>query len=156
MRYFTIPELKKPMDEVVADPALQPDQPKKGMTYCNIAMFRIIQGLNFNRFWHEKAERPMMANEMIDYMNSHPLEFSKLFNPITAYDMANNGYLVIAALSGIPHGHVTAIYPKQDLYTSGTLKAQVPYCCNVGPKKGFGIVPLSYAFREIPDFFICL
>lgn len=154
MQTFPLGKLKNAMDEIVNDPALQPDQPKKGITYCNIAMFKLVQGLGFNLFWNEKADRPMMANEMIAYMDTSPCKFSKFFDPMMAYRYANEGHLVISGLKGIPHGHVAAIYPKQELHTSGTLKTQVPFIANCGKKNG--IIALSYAYTEIPNFYLCL
>jgi hypothetical protein len=151
MTNFPIGKLKKAMDDLLADEALQP---KKGATYCNIATFKLVQGLGFPYFWREKADRPMMANEMIDYMDTHPLQFSKLFNPITAYDMANNGYCVLAALKDQPHGHICAVAPIQQLITSGRFKCQVPTVCNIGKKNEY--MGLNYAFSEMPNFYICL
>ena len=154
MQTFPLGKLKNAMDEIVADPALQPDQPKKGITYCNIAIFKLVQGLGFPYFWNEKADRPMMANEIVDYMDAHPVQFSKLYNPLTAHDLANNGYLCLAALKDQPHGHIAACYPSQNLITSGKWRVQVGEVANVGRKNG--VIGVNYAFSELPSFYICL
>jgi hypothetical protein len=73
---------------------------------------------------------------------------------MVAYNLANAGYLIYAAQHGDIHGHLCAIYPIQELVTSGKLGCQVPMVNNIGKEnKVFG---LNWAFSEMPDFYLCI
>lgn len=148
---YDIPVLKKVMDDAVNAPELQPS---KGQTFCNIGAFRIAKDLGYNYFWDEAKVRPMLANECVDFMEKNPALFSKLFNPLTAWDMANNGYLVFAALKDVPHGHIVAVYPSQEMVTSGKWDCQVPLVANIGKENK--VCGTNYAFKEIPNFYLCI
>ena len=98
-----------------------------GSTHCNQAVNAIAAAaFNYNGF------RNMMADQIVQFMASGPD-----WSPITmeqAQDMANNGSLVVAGLTGADlgqaYGHVVVIRPGLPC-DSGKWGA-VPRCVNIG------------------------
>lgn len=148
---FELAALKKALDAVREDPAFEP---KNGVTYCNMAAFKLVQDLGFNYLWNGKRNRPMLANECVDYFEAHPEQFSKFYSPMYAADLALRGHLVFAALKDTPHGHIAPVYPDQELVTSGKWRAQVPKVSNVGAENK--IMGLNFAFGDMPNFYLVI
>jgi hypothetical protein len=151
---FDIKLLKSKMDDARNDKALAPITNKKTKevtTFCNLACFRLVQDLGLPYYWNDALDRPMLANEAIGYMDDNPNQFSKFHDPVTAWELANKGHLIFAALKNIPHGHIAPVYPTPGMVTSGKWRIQVPYVSNVGIKNE--IMGINFAFADIPDFY---
>lgn len=143
------------MEASMNDASVAPKQTKDGIiTYCNIHCFRVAKDLGFPYFWNDKQVRPMTANEQYNYMEGNPHLFSKIYDPIKATEMAHNGFLVYAALSDMPHGHICPISPSGEIVVSGKFNTAVPTCYNVGKENK--LCGINYAFREMPNFYICV
>ena len=121
------------------------------LTYCNINAFKVAQGIGLNLFWNEEAQRPMMANEMVEHMDASPLRFMKFTEHLDAWKQAHDGGLVFAAQKEEGHGHIAPIYPTEGMITSGKWRAQVPECSNVGVRND--IMGVNFAFADPPDYY---
>lgn len=149
---FDLCKLREQMDKVREDPAFAPAE---GVTFCNLATFRLLQNLGFPHFWNEKKERPMVANECVDFCEGNPDKFSKFYNPAKAHALANLGHLVLAAIKDMPHGHIAPIYPVMESVTSGKWPGQkIPKVSNVGEENK--VMGLNYAFRDMPNFYLVI
>lgn len=153
---FNIVILKNIMDKVRNDPALAPVKNADGTTttFCNFNAYNIAKALGLNMFWNSEANRPMMANEAVDYMLTNPARFLCFHNHLSAFTLVNQGHLVFAALKNTPHGHIVPVYPSVGMETSGKWMAQVPYCSNVGARND--IMGLNYAFADVPCYYLTI
>lgn len=127
-------------EKVAADPELEA---RGSTTYCNIAVDRICSFLGYEKF------KGLVANEILTLCRK-----SKEWQPASSdacYEAAWMGEVAIAGQSGEPNGHLAVIYPDTKIY-SGKWKKYVPKVANVGKRNG--IMGVSYAFREEPDYFI--
>jgi hypothetical protein len=151
---FTPEQLKAVMDSVRLDAALSPVREQSGhlITYCNLNAYRVAQALGLAIFHNYDADRPMLASEMVYYMGQSPEKFSKFTNHTIAHDLANRGYLVLAAVAGDPHGHIAPVYPTAGMETSGKWKTQVPFLSNVGVRND--IIGANYAFADEPFYYV--
>lgn len=123
--------------------------PKQDTTYCNFAVFRILEyfGLQWN-FWNEKEKRIMLANEMCEMMASKYIEV-----PINEVNKTPNFLMLSGWKNDNGHGHVAVIYPTKVNATSRKwLNIEVPMVANVG--KYNGIIGLNYAFAEKPKIYL--
>lgn len=114
---------------------------RDGKTFCNIFVHDVCSRLGLDKF------KGLLANHMVDVMEQEPDEFFRLTDNYIAQLAANLGHLVIAGWKN-PAGHPghVAIVVKGALSYSGTYKAKVPNCANVGSKNFYG-KPISYAFK---------
>ena len=121
-----------------------------GTTWCNFAVHHILNRFSYGSLvWDEKRERPMLANYMADKLESTCRELT--FNE--AFQKANSGALVVAALKMPGHGHVAVLYPFPGRYTSGKWgRADIPCVANVG--KDNGVMPLNWAFGTKPRLWL--
>jgi len=148
----TATDIRRVCAEVLAMPEYEPKP--DGTTFCNQALHNILSILGLPEFcWdQEKAQRLMLANDIADKLENTCKELS--FG--MAFDEANRGSIVVAALKMPVHGHVAIIYPSPGLYTSGKWdRNDVPFVANVG---GFdatgesmsGVRPMNWAFGAKP------
>jgi len=153
---FEPAQLKSVMDAVRLDAVLSPVFSQYGVTtYCNIAAYRVVQALGLNLFYNYDADRPMLANEMITFMDLNPQGFSKFIGRHEiAFNLVNKGYLIFAAQKKETHGHICPLYPTDNMLRSGKWACEVPYASNVG---GINIVQgLNWCYANIPDYYIVL
>ena len=158
---YEIPLLKSVMDEIRNIPELKPEIIKNvdgtttiKTTHCNENVYRVCQSLGLQVFWNKNASRPMMANEMFDFMAVNPLAYSRFYDHLTAFTLVNQGHLIIAACKEEGHGHVAPLYPSPGMETSGKWGTQTPWCSNVG--KTVGPMGVNYAFADPPAYFVFL
>lgn len=152
---FKTEQLKAVMDNIRNDPALAPIKTQYGLTtFCNLNAYRIAQALGFNIFHNYDADRPMLANEMIYFMDIKPEVFSKFSDHALAHNLVNKGYLIFAAQKGEIHGHIAPVYPYNYMLISGKWRCQVPYISNVGERNG--VIGVNWAFAKEPNYYIIL
>lgn len=144
------------MDSVRTDTNLTPVKTQSGglITYCNLNVYRVVQALGLNLFYNFDADRPMLANEMVTYMDIFPQRFSRFQNHVIAHELVNKGFLILAGQKEELHGHITPLYPSAGMKTSGKWRTQVPYVSNVGERNE--IMGLNFAFADLPDYYIIL
>lgn len=143
--------LKKVMDAVRNDPALLP---KDGKTYCNFNAFRVAQELGQPLFWNEDANRIMLANEMVADMNDRPQIFSKFYQHDKAWELANEGYLIFAALASEGHGHIAPVYPSKEMVVSGKWGLVTVNLSNVGIRND--VMGANFCFASMPSYYLVL
>jgi len=113
-----------------------------GTTHCNGYVNEVCQLLGYKSF------NGLLANEIIQLMTIDPQ-----WQPIGLEQcqfQANQGTLIIAALSADPHGHVNVICPGKEK-DSGRW-GMVPSVANVGKDVFIG-KGLNWAFSTMPKFF---
>lgn len=115
------------------------------MTYCNQTVQMIAEKLGFKKF------NMMLANQMIEYMRSHPAEWGKVELP-EAQDLANRGFLLIAGQQAEPHGHVVVIRPGVAVH-SAKWGCDAPKVINIGAEN-FIDKAVSWVFKDKPDVFL--
>ncbi len=125
-------------------------KPKGKTTYCNLAVRKILQGMQLDLFYLEKEKRCMLANEMIDYMEASRSKFAKLKDGTDAASEARDGIIVIACEKGSSSGHVAVVYPAA-MERSESWKKMAPMLANVGKKNG--IMRASLCFQEEPTYY---
>ena len=138
--------LKQILDKVREQEDLQPHD---GITYCNIATDRILGLCGIPRMVNKLNGKPLMANDMIDFMANSPSRFIKV-NGVGAYLRANGGALVFACQKGDVHGHLCPIYPI-DMGFSPSWGKDVPFCSNVG--KVNKVLRASQCFHDEPVYY---
>lgn len=154
---FKISLLREVLEQSMNDPALQPTTTKSGLiTYCNLHCYKVAQKLGYPYFYNDKLARPMMANEQIAYIMEHPHLFSKIYSPTKASEMAQEGFLVFAAVKDTPHGHICPLSPNGDFVESGNWKCKVPICANVGKTNGWMGINFAFSKDNFPDFYVVL
>lgn len=122
-----------------------PLAPKNGDTFCNVAVRRVAEALNYHGF-----SSSMLANQMIDFM-AGSVDWEKI-QLGTAQKMANTGALVIATRKASPHGHIAVVRPGR-MAPSGKW-GQSPKGMNVGSDCFIGKA-LSWVFPgNPPDFYV--
>lgn len=142
---MTAVRLKEILDSVRKQSDLAPHD---GITYCNIALDRILGLYGQPRMMDSKGN-PIMANAMCDFMRDHPESWTKV-DGNTACARASQGILVVACQKENEHGHVAAVYPSP-METSGSWQKEVPMLNNVG--KDVGVMRCSKCFRTEPDYY---
>lgn len=150
-----VDKLKAEMDRVRNDPKYLPEEWGTGkITKCNLATFQLLQNLGLALFWKHPEERVMLANEMVEFMDSHPALFSRFKDHTAAWEIANTGALVLAAQKGLEHGHICAVYPSAGMETSGKWSAAVPLANNIGTKNT--VQGINYCFAEPPLYYMVI
>lgn len=132
--------IKKSCDKWVIDPSMEPGN---GLTHCNQGVMQICEENGIEDFLG------MTANQIYALMFKSPK-----WQPIPmerASAAACDGIMVIAAIKGNPHGHVTVVYPMLSQVYSGKWGEDCPLVCNIGKKNQ--ICGVNFAFEDIPDFF---
>lgn len=96
----------------------------------------------------------LLADEIVEKISTSPD-----WRPVTiggTWVLANLGGLVFAMADSTrlkeTHGHIATIIPSYGVY-SGHWQCQVPLCMNIGRENFMGR-PVSFAFREMPLFFV--
>lgn len=152
---FKTQVLKEVMEQSMNSPEFVPTKTKNGIiTYCNLHCHRVLHDLGYDYFYNTTLKRVLLANEMVKYMDTHPHEFSKLYDPAIAASLANQGKLIIAGLSDVPSGHVCPIAVSGELVVSKQLGCAVPYAYNIGKK--CGLISLNWIFTSLPNFYIVI
>ena len=121
--------------------------PHDGMTFCNVALDRVLGLCGIPRIVTSKGE-PMLANDMIDFIENSP-DWKKVDGQV-ACARASQGILVVACQCEVLHGHVCPVYPSPMGYSASWQK-EVPIVSNVG--KTVGVMRASQAFRTEPDYY---
>ena len=126
--------------------------PKGGETYCNSAVYRILESLfpGNKELWNKEKKDIMMANEMYDYLKKNKVGVVVL-DALSDFSIFNTPHIYIACCKGESHGHIALIKPGRARCWSGSWGKYVPLCVNIGKKND--IMPLSEAFKEEPDIF---
>lgn len=131
-------DIKVLCDDALSNPSFQP---KKGTTYCNLAVNSIAKGAGCNEF------DGLMADEIYQTMKTNASgKWQKLDgSDVTIWALSNG--LAIAALPsqvlGEDHGHVAVIYPL-GMQASASLGRDVPMVANIG--KSVGVMRSTQAF----------
>lgn len=145
---MTPERLKEILDSVRNQTDLQPHD---GITYCNIAIDRILGLCGIPRIINPLTGQPHLANSMIDYLEANTLRWGKV-NGFAAHSYANLGALVIAgAKNPAGHGHVAPLSPAEKMGFSPSWGKDVPMLSNVGKKNA--ILRASQAFRTEPSYY---
>ena len=148
---FAIPFLKKVMDKVRNEPAFKPT---KQATYCNLATYKLLCELGIPMFWDDGYKRPMLANEIVVEMETHPEKFSKFTDHLRAWTLARDGHLIFAARVDHPHGHICPLYPSEGMITSAKFKTQVPLGSNVGLRND--VIGINFIFQDPPTYYLVI
>ena len=152
---YTKEQLKAVMDTVRNDPSLAPVKNQYGITtFCNLNAYRVAQALGLNIFFNYDADRPMLANEDVAYMDANPQLFSKFESHAIAHDLAGKGYLIYAAQAGEVHGHIAPVYPSDLMITSGKWACQVSYISNVGETNS--LMGVNWGFAMLPFYYLVI
>jgi len=119
-----------------------------GTTWCNHAVYHILDRFGYGSLvWG--PDRPLLANEMADKLEQTCRELT--FDE--AFQKANSGALVVAALKAPGHGHVAVVYPFPARFTSGKwMRWDIPCVANVGKENG--VMPLNWAFGAKPRLWL--
>lgn len=131
-------------------------EPHDGNTYCNIALHAIMLRLGLPDFCINESRAVMMANEIADKLEST----CKELNFAEAFEAANAGGIVVAAMKMPMHGHVALLYPFPGLYASGKWQRwDVPCVANVGGVDGSGesmngVRPINWCFGSKPRLWL--
>jgi len=131
-------------------------EPHDGITYCNIALHAIMSYLGLQDFCVNEKREVMMANDIAEKLENtcKELGFTE------AFEAANSGGIVVAAMKMPIHGHVALLYPFPGLYTSGKWQRwDVPCVANIGglDDKGAsmdGIRPINWCFGTKPRLWL--
>ena len=152
---FKTQVLKEVMEQSMNSPEFVPTKSKGGfITYCNLHCHRVLHDLGYDYFYNTTLKRVLLANEQVKYMDTHPHEFSKLYDPAIAAGLASQGRLVLAGLSDMPNGHVCPIGVSGELVPSKQLCTSVPYAYNVGQKNGY--MSINWIYKHLPNFYIVI
>ena len=139
--------LKSILDGLLAEDDLEQNK-KTGDTYCNFGVQSLMR-----RGYDYYALDGLTANQIHDYLASHPKEWAKVSSE-EAVNGAMQGRCVIAAKKYEKHGHVAGVAPVPALF-SGSWNKYVPVVCNIG-KRPNGYMKASLAFPVDdgePDYF---
>ena len=139
--------LKEILDAVRNQPDLKPHD---GITYCNIAIDRILGLMGIPRIINPLTGQPHLANSMIDAFEHSPTRWGEV-NGFMAHSCADMGVLAIAAQKADGHGHVAPVYPSEKMVYSPSWGKDVPYLSNVGRKNA--IMRASQCFRGEPKYY---
>jgi hypothetical protein len=125
------------------------DHDDKTRTMCNLAAHQVARDLGCSDLYSQAASRPMLANEIYDFMLKSrdwgEVQMSE------AQQYANQGYLVFAVAKGKPSGHIATICPGLEQESKRWVK--VPAVMNVGAVNAIG-KGLNWCFSEIPKFYL--
>lgn len=132
---MNLPKLRLALDTIINDPTLQP---KGGVTYCNLAVQRVLNIFDYHGI------DGMMANAICDYLLLSPDWM--VIDGGTVQVAANEGHIGMAAHKYVEHGHVAIIAPGQ-LVFSGHWGCLCPIVANVG--KTVGYMPANLAFPVV-------
>lgn len=144
MSEYEATKLKQAVHLVLSDNSLLPGV---DVTYCNLFVHRVSKLMGFDYFFNRQAERVMLANEIIAWLERN----GRQLNTIEAFEAAKEGRFVIAGRRGDEHGHIAIIYPCPHLAYSGRWGMGVPLCANVG--KVNGIFGVNWAFQILPEYY---
>lgn len=148
---MTVEHLKYIIDTVLHQEDIKPVMDTLGhaiTTYCNIGIDRILRLCGYARMINEPGD-PLMANDICDYMRDHTEEWTEVTGDV-ACARASQGILVISCQKADGHGHVCAVYPMTEEWSSSWGKP-VPMCANIG--KTVGIMRVSQAFKTEPKYY---
>lgn len=145
-------------------------------TFCNMASNEIAQKMGCDDLYNSARQRPRMADEIHDFMASHPDKWQEILCGSLEPDaravafsaiqfQANSGNLIFAVqrsdVIGAAHGHICIIRPGV-MKTSGKW-GKIPVCMNIGGENFIGLgqkgvmkgvpVGINEAFQKIPRFF---
>ena len=138
-------QLKEVLDSVRGQKDLVPHD---GITFCNVALDRILGLCGIPRIINPLAGQPHMANSMIDYMRASTKW--QAVNGDVACARASQGVLVVACQQEDGHGHVSPVYPVP-MQFSGSWGKDVPMLSNVGKRNG--VLRASQCFHDEPLYF---
>lgn len=131
-------DIKDVCDQAMANPKFQP---KKGTTYCNMAVQFIADAMGCQEL------DGLMADEIYQVMKTNASGKWKNVEGSDATIWALSNGLSIAAMSsqdlGEAHGHVAVVYPL-GMEGSASLGHDVPMVANVG--KSVGVMRSTQAF----------
>jgi hypothetical protein len=102
-----------------------------------------------------------LASDIVQAMRTNTALFARSYSLESNMRFAAQGMLLVAGVTGDPHGHVNVIAPIDRLTPgdagnwSDTFGAWVPWCANVGVRNQYG-VRLSRFFRTYPEIYIYL
>lgn len=143
-------KLKKICDLVVNASEFKPSG---GVTKCNLAVRKILEGMGIDLFFDKKSKRVLLANEMITFIGDHPAMFARYSDTDSAIADARGGYVIMACQRGQFHGHVAILYPKGSEHSASWGK-MVPMLANVGKENK--VMRASECFRTEPDYYCIL
>ena len=123
--------------------------PHDGITFCNIALDRILGLCGIPRMTNRLTQQPLMANDMIDCMAHSPSLWEKV-NGDTACARASQGVVVVACQQEEGHGHVAVCYPIPESFSASWGK-HVPMLNNIGKRND--VLRSSQCFRTEPDYY---
>lgn len=149
---MTVEYLKEILDHVRQQEDLKPVVDAQGhvlTTYCNIGLDRILGLYGVPRMVNKLTGQPLMANDMCDYMRDSARQWTKVSGDV-ACARASQGVLVVACQKADGHGHVCAVYPMTEEWSSSWGKP-VPMVSNIG--KTVGVMRASQAFKTEPDYY---
>lgn len=127
-----------------------------GMTDCNRFVNFVCQKLGYRKFVKDGQTEPMLANEMVDYMQTTDYEWKEI-GGYTAQWYANLGELVIAGWRNPTggHGHVCIVRPGSLGASDHWHSDQVPKVANVSDPDRCRIdLGANYAFSTEPKYFV--
>lgn len=143
---MTPDRLKEVLDAVRTMPDLIPHD---GITYCNIALDRVLGLCGIPRMTNRVTGQPHLANDMIDTMRANTSQWTPVSGDV-ACARAGQGILVVACLQAEGHGHLAPVLPLPMAFSPSWGK-QVPFLSNVGRRNG--VLRASQCFRTEPEYY---
>lgn len=119
-------------------------RPRDSVTFCNLFVQLFFSRMGYNGF------EGMLASDMVRFSRSSG-DFLRV-GIRDAISAAVAGQPSFAGLEGSPHGHVCILLDSTTSF-SQRFGQMVPHCVDVGKNYRWD-VPISFAFRSMPEFFI--
>lgn len=119
-------------------------RPRDSVTFCNLFVQLFFSRMGYNGF------KGMLASDMVRFARSSG-DFLRV-GIRDAISAAVAGQPSFAGLEGSPHGHVCILLDSTPSF-SQRFDQMVPHCVDVGKNYRWD-VPISFAFRSMPEFFI--
>lgn len=142
--------IERRLREILNSVRIMPDLiPHDGMTFCNIALDRVLGLCGIPRIINPATGFPALANDMIDTMRANPGQWTPVSGDV-ACARAGQGVLVVACQQAKGHGHLAPVLPLPMAFSPSWGK-QVPYLSNVGRRNG--VLRASQCFKTEPEYF---
>lgn len=144
--------LKDFCDEAIAKfpPLVDAETGQIKYTYCNVGVDYIARRMGCDDF-HGPAG-VFLADKICNILSKGWINITS----DDAFSLAKQGTLIVAGLSSkelrATHGHVTIVYPAENMLYSGSWKKLVPMLANVG--KINGVLKASQCFPIEPKYYL--
>ena len=136
--------------EILNHVRVMPDLiPHDGITYCNIALDRVLGLCGIPRIINPATGQPALANDMIHHMRANTSQWTPVSGDVAGAS-AGQGVLVVACQQAAGHGHLAPCYPNGMVFIPSWWK-QVTFLSNVGRRNG--VLRASQCFRTQPEYY---